>query len=528
MHRKGWASSELSKEKHEFTILVSAGRRNSVPFFRRPLLPLLSLMFVVIAGCTTVASRLVERNFKRPSECVDWFFQLDRVVRQADVRDASTAVVPGFPYLRTNRFLTALGASVETEDQKDQWLDLMRGLDLDSRRKEVRNLPDADLIRLALLWGEGVDRDYLMQRVAACSERLYAHDRSQPGFFETVRSRARVPDEYSTGMRVAGLYPLASLPVAWVTERVRHRVVEWFEGDMERLPVEGELRSYSPEGSATLSAQNVTDMIRAASSNALSIPLPSPEDEVRLLIFFAPELVVDVAASYDHFGSVVRTPVGPEVHGGDPTVYAFLSHALLRGKPILQCNYVLWFSERAGRGSPRIERGILDGLTIRISLDLSGRPFMVDIMNNCGCYHFFVPDPEAVALVRSFPASLDPFVPQWLPDFYPRKRLAVRVNSGWHQVQRVFATVGGGPAIPYRISPYGQLESHPVAGGRWVSLFDSRGIVRGSERIEPLIFFPMGIRSIGSMRQRGRHAISLIGREHFDDPRLFDERFLFR
>jgi hypothetical protein len=29
------------------------------------------------------------------------------------------------------------------------------------------------------------------------------------------------------------------------------------------------------------------------------------------------------------------------------------------------------------------------------------------------------------------------------------------------------------------------------------------------------------------MRQRGHHAIKLVGREHFDDPELFDKNFEF-
>jgi hypothetical protein len=35
----------------------------------------------------------------------------------------------------------------------------------------------------------------------------------------------------------------------------------------------------------------------------------------------------------------------------------------------------------------------------------------------------------------------------------------------------------------------------------------------------------MGIASPGAMRQWGRHATAFIGRRHFDDPRLFDQRF---
>jgi hypothetical protein len=59
-------------------------------------------------------------------------------------------------------------------------------------------------------------------------------------------------------------------------------------------------------------------------------------------------------------------------------------------------------------------------------------------------------------------------------------------------------------------------------------MFDPEGIAKGSGRIEPLIFFSMGIPSVGSMRQRGHHAITLTGREHFDDPFLFDHYFDFR
>jgi hypothetical protein len=69
-----------------------------------------------------------------------------------------------------------------------------------------------------------------------------------------------------------------------------------------------------------------------------------------------------------------------------------------------------WYSARNGPLSPRIERGPLDGVTVRVSLDDDGRPFMVDIMNNCGCYHIFVPDRQKV--VRSIPLAdeLDAFV----------------------------------------------------------------------------------------------------------------------
>jgi hypothetical protein len=102
------------------------------------------------------------------------------------------------------------------------------------------------------------------------------------------------------------------------------------------------------------------------------------------------------------------------------------------------------------------------------------------------------------------------------------------LNSGWHQVQRLI--VGGDFAepIPYELVPYDVLENLPREGGRTESIFNSKGIAKCSERIERFILFSMGIPKIGSMRQRGHHAIELIGRTQFDAPTLFDESFVFK
>ncbi len=499
----------------------------------RPL-PLLASLLVLAwtaAGCAAITSRQVDRDFHRPVECAELLARLDGLIGEAGVRDASLAPVRGFPYLRTNRFLAALGSRVSSDEQKDQWLDLMRGADLESRRKEVMNLSDSEVRKASGSKAGSPDRAELMERASVCSERLYAHDRSSPRFLDHVKARARVPDEYSTGMRIVGLHPLASIPVALVTQKVRNRVLKWYEGDMDQLPVRGKLTRYVPERIALLTSDTLEERIRRASANPLSVPLLSGKEQEELLRLNAPELMVDVAGPYDRPGALSGVSGGPWVDGDDPAVYAYVSHALLRGKPVLQCSYVVWFPARAGPGSPWIERGSLDGLTVRISLDLRGKPFMVDIMNNCGCYHFFVPDRRAVALVLSRPAALDSFVPQWLPDLAENQRLGVRIGSGWHQVERVYVAKPmeeGLPGISYRLPPYEQLESQPTPDGRHASVFNDRGIVEGSRRIEPFIFFPMGIPSVGSMRQRGRHAIDLIGREHFDNPHLFDERFIFR
>jgi len=43
-------------------------------------------------------------------------------VKEAGVREASNVLISRFPYLRTNRFLSALKNRIKDEEQRDQWL----------------------------------------------------------------------------------------------------------------------------------------------------------------------------------------------------------------------------------------------------------------------------------------------------------------------------------------------------------------------------------------------------------------------
>ena len=141
-----------------------------------------------------------------------------------------------------------------------------------------------------------------------------------------------------------------------------------------------------------------------------------------------------------------------------PTDIFFFFFFVLYGRPVLQINYVIWYLERQGPNTHWIERGHIDGLSVRITLSPAGEPFMLDAMNNCGCYHFFVPSEKFVRHQILKPLQPDAFVPQWLPDFFPQKRIVIRVNSGWHQVQRIWAENIPPDVVTYRLIPYTVLE----------------------------------------------------------------------
>ena len=69
------------------------------------------------------------------------------------------------------------------------------------------------------------------------------------------------------------------------------------------------------------------------------------------------------------------------------------------------------------------------------------------------------------------------------------------------------------------------LRSLPLPGGGARSIFGEDGLVAGTERRERFLFWPMGIKSAGAMRQAGSQATAFVGRRHFDDADIIERRF---
>jgi hypothetical protein len=491
-------------------------------------IPVILILLLFAQGCVSRVSYQFVTHSQRPLEYERFFNELDAAVYHAGVRNAAYFQVSGFPYLRTNRFLVALKGRLKDDDQKKQWVRWMQQLDIEAREKEIQNLPASAVNKLLAGLKEVPDRKMLYARVISYSQKLLAHDQRRPDFYEVLQKVVRNSEEYSTLMRGFGLYPIASIPVALVTHRVYGKIGQWHQLPSDQLPTLGEMTAYGTAEEKELSQPEIQAILEKSRQNSLGVPLPSVADRRALLVFFAPVIRQDRVAEYDRIGAVQWGEQRIEINPESPTLYYYFSHAFFKGQPILQINYVIWYSARMGPNSPLIERGHIDGLTVRVNISPQGRPFMVDIMNNCGCYHFFAPRQEKILQILPSPLAIDAFVPTRLPDNFPQERLSVRINSGWHQVENIDAGKIPADFISYQLVPYDQLEMLPRADQTYQSMFSSRGIGKFSERIEPDIFFPMGIPDIGSMRQRGHHAIKLVGRAHFDDPHLFDINFKFK
>lgn len=485
---------------------------------------------------------------------------VDRAVRRAGAGDAAYARVKGFPYLRVDRFLAAkippappleTGGEKENppfakgdvggfsgakpspadsntrEARKTAWLRALRELDRAARAREIANLPEAAMEALRERLGIGAGRGALLSTTMNAGDRLLETEAASPGAFARIVQNARVPSEYSLALRTAGVYPATVWPVAFVTWRVNQRFMGWHQKPETAPALRGKRVAFGPADAERMSAAKRGRLFAPENRDPLGRPVLTEAEETSLFHHFAPVFAVDIAAPYDRPGQVIWNGPAAAVDARFPTIYTYRTHGFFQGETAVRLHYVIWFPARNGPVPAAYEHGHLDGLTVRVNLDPAGRPFMVDVMNNCGCYHFYVPDGERLAETISRPLRLDPFVPTTLPAGFPKRRLVLDVMSSWHQVYRISTAEEERYENRYEFRPYRVLESLPRPDGSRESLFRPDGIAKGTERIEPLLFFPMGVPDVGAMRQRGHHAIAFVGRDHFDDPHLFERHFQF-
>ena len=341
-----------------------------LPRFR----PLFTLLFVFfLPGCGSIYPQLGPITSDSLEGCQKFVSQLENQVMDAGVREASSALIPGFPYLRTNRFLSAMKNRIRDEEGMEQWLQWMKTLDLQARNKEIDNLPD-DRVRPLQTFETGQpNRKEVYTRVDSCSEKLFRHDKALADFSVTLFPKVEVPSEYSFLKRAIGLYPLMAVPVAVLSRHAEAKNRSWFEMGLDQLPVLGQLKAYAPLQHHALQEEEIRTLFEDSRVNALGVPLPDEGQRKRLAWSFAPILIQDVAATYDRLGQVVWKGNRLEIDPERPTLYYYFSHAFLKGKPILQINYVIWHSDRAGETPPWTEKGHMDGITYVFPWTLRGR-----------------------------------------------------------------------------------------------------------------------------------------------------------
>ncbi len=489
-----------------------------------------ALLAVAAAGCATVAPPRDAPPGSDVARCERAFAAADAAIERAGVGDAYGARVPGFSYLRVDRFLASFAPEPLTAAQRDQLVQLMIAAEREAREVALDNLPRDAKRALDDEIANGAGTPDAARVLRGCAETLRVFDAASPEFTGRVTRAARVPDDYDTWKRVVGLYPLAAMPFALGVRRYEDEIRASFATPLDRLPARGALAHYQPRAGGRLSTEAVAALIARAPPDPLGIPQLAPDAALALAWTFAPDLVIDVAGDDDRPGTATITRDGVrDVDSEVPLAYVRLAYARVGGRVLPQVVYAFWFKARPLTSPVDLLGGHLDGLVWRVTIGVDGRPLLFDSIHPCGCYHQFFPTPGAD--LRPLEPTLDEtaFVPQRLPVLEAQSRIALRLESGTHYLQRIVIDAGAPPpASRYALVPDGRLSRLPRPDGGTASYFGPDGLVPGTERGERYVFWPMGIPSPGAMRQWSRHATAFIGRRHFDDPFLIERYFVVR
>ena len=452
--------------------------------------------------------------------CTAWYAQLDSATATAHVQDGQAARPEGFAFLRVNRLLQSFGAQVALDlgsPAAAAWVERLAQLDKEARAVELANMPAAGV-------PQSTRKEAAAARTRECSALLVqallgAPEQERATQLQRVVAVARVPDDYSDWKRAAGLYSLTRVPFFAGVRRWQDGLRERFASEATKPLAAGLLRYVPQTGSS--SAAGVDQL----PTDALGIPVPSAEWAERLLDAHAPALEVETTGDHDRPGAL-RWGAGPapEVATAVPTAYRRLVWTRW-GKDVLpQLVYSFWFAARPAQGGLDLLAGQLDAVVLRITLGKDGAPLVVDSIHACGCYHLFFPAPAVQLRPAPVPGEEWAFVPKHLPALRSGERLRVRLESRTHYVVGLDVDPGGA-GRPYAALADDALRTLPAADGTTRSAFWPNGIVPGTERGERALFWPMGIDSPGAMRQWGRQPTAFVGRRHFDDARLMEERF---
>jgi hypothetical protein len=455
--------------------------------------------------------------------CARWFVALDTQIKRTRVRDAASMPLPGFPYLRVDRYTASL-ATLAARDPAalEQWVGQMRALDREGREAETANLPSQFLGALE------VTREEIAPRSETCAGRLLAADLQNSATGGLLARRARVPDHYLGWRRVVGLYPLVRFPFLGGVHGWQREAQETLRRARAGEPAAVPLQRYVPDDSPVYTRAEVKALLERTAANPLGVPQLTAQERERLFATFAPVFEIGTTGDYDRPGALEWAPSGRlHIDSSRPTVYRKLGYARYGPGTLLQLAYVVWFAERPKRHALDLLGGKVDGLIWRVTLAWDGEPALFDSIHPCGCFHMFFPTPRAQPLPAPGKLSEWAFVPADMPAVADGERIELQAQTRTHYLRNV-AIDRGGDGTRYVFADYDELRALPLPGGGSRSAFAPDGLMPGTARAERFVFWPMGVASAGAMRQWGAHATAFVGRRHFDDADLVERRFAIR
>ncbi len=460
---------------------------------------------LALVACATVPPEIHDSGI---AECRAHFLALDADTATDGIRDAGAYRIPGFPYLRSNRFLSSFSGGLDSA-RFEAWVEHLRQYGLQSRQSELRNLGSDEVASE-------------LRQLDRCGAAWARRDLADPLRRLELQRRSAVPDDYSTLQRMLGLYPLSAPFVKLGAARLQSRVAADFAQPLDALESPGELIRWQAAKAPAASAREIAHWLVQPTPDVLGIPALSEEQWWRMAATYAPVFWIENGGAYDRPGSIGLVNGRAELKPGEPVTYFQPGYTRFAGRVLPQLNYVMWFSERPRQGWLDSYAGRLDGLVWRVTLGLDGMPLFYDTIHPCGCYHQVFPVQE----LQQRPATDFWQEGVQMPQVAPPGPVALRVRSADHFVRRIVPVAeAAGESRDYQLRDYRELLSL-ADGERRRSLFCADGLVCGTERGERFWLWITGVESPGAMRQLGRHATAFVGRRHFDDADLFERLFV--
>ncbi|QSP95029.1 hypothetical protein LPB19_00975 [Marinobacter salinisoli] len=463
----------------------------------------MALLVGVLSGCAS-HRYATDPAVAVSQDCDRQFIRWRNWVDTAGHYDAQDWSPPGFPYLRVDRFLAGFDLNGLSPRQRHDWLARAHQQAVVAWQFEAEGGLDE-----ISQWLTGL-RD--------CGSRAISELESEPELWHRLVASVEVPDSYSTPSQVIGVYPLVEPVVRWRAGVTMGELAAQF-GD---YGPRGGWRTYRPVPAAT----NGPDRLQVYPVDSLGVPVLNDPLRSELFLRHAPGWRIETQDSFDLPGVPGRQLDGRLQFRPEPVVFTHLSFTHFNGRILPQLNYVIWFSGRPAQGWLDIYAGALDGFVWRVTLDSHGRPLIYDTVHPCGCYHQWLLADGGLVANDSIEYETEQL---WLLGSIPaesHRSPLLALSAGEHQL--VGVSVDQSPAPDgrvqnYRLVPLDSLRGRSYAGGR---LYDDDGLIGGTERLERFLLWPTGVASAGAMRQWGHHAVSFVGRRHFDDPHLLDRYFL--
>ena len=441
-------------------------------------------VLLTLIGCLLVSTVRADVE-----ECRNWFAALQTRAQLAGIQDAGSIALPGYPWLRSNRWLAFLQQQVNSDAAGEQWMALASREGLAHWRAVMARLDDK------------IEPDPKLEECVYTLTEFSAF----PGVPDTA-----VPDAYSTLQRVLGLYPLTRLVAQPSIDNYRREMRARFQRPLRRP-----LRYYRP--APFIGAPPPPSEL---SVNPLEVPNPGEGATRAMLSHYAPIIAV-ADESEANLPGTIELGQAISVNTESPVAYTWLSWTHYLGHNLLQLNYQFWFPERPPASRMDIYSGKLDGLIWRVTLKPDGNVLYYDSIHPCGCYHKVYPVARGL---RESGLLLDG------PVFYNRlapnanqQAVVLHLEPDTHYVVAVGRAAEQWEDVPvfgYGYLPADRLRALPGADGKVRSLFNGDGLIAGTERRERWLLWPLGVPSAGAMRQAGNHAIAFVGKRHFDDARL--------